>query len=66
MQHWVSKPSPKGLQGSVPDSLFADMHWKLTVCSATERQFDNRDSALLCSEAIVWAKGVNQPLAYLP
>jgi hypothetical protein len=31
----------------------------LHICtgnSAKERQFDNRDSALLCLEAIVWAK----------
>jgi hypothetical protein len=47
MQHWVSIPGQQGLCASVPDSLSAHMHWKLSVCSATERQFDNKDFALL-------------------
>ncbi len=66
-RHYVCS-SPQGLRGSVPDSLSAHMHWKLTVCSATQRQFDHRDSALLCSaqRPLCGPKEWIKTLAYLP
>jgi hypothetical protein len=64
MQHSVSNPGQQELSLTPYLHIYA-LETKV-VCSATERQFHNRNSVLLCSEAIVWAKGVKQQLAYLP
>jgi hypothetical protein len=54
MQHSVSNPGQQE-QFLTPYLHIYALETKV-VCSATERQFHNRNSVLLCSEAIVWGQ----------